>query len=72
MRLTGRCRLRKSLFGKATVLQVEEEVASFWPMLGNPRRRWRDARKMDLRHPALRLSLDAHGTSASPPVSGLA
>ncbi len=56
MGLTGKFKFRKTLWGKI-VLQVEEEVKSFWSR-SNPearKRRWRDATLMDLADPQMRF-----------------
>jgi hypothetical protein len=57
--LTGQYQFRRTFAGKV-VLQVEEEVPTFWLWVGQPRtkRRWRDATLMDLSAPALRILLD--------------
>src|SRR4029453_9321277 len=50
MALTGRFNLRKSFSGRI-ILQVEEEVESAWGLFSRKpkfRRRWRDAKPMDL------------------------
>ncbi len=60
MALTGRFNLRKTFTGRI-VLQVEEEVQSFWGrMTGRPKlhRRWRDAGVLDLAAPELRSLVD--------------
>jgi hypothetical protein len=59
MALTGKFSLRKSLTGKI-ILQVEEEVKSFWRRSkpGPLKRRWRDATLMDLAAPELRPLID--------------
>ena len=60
MALTGRFNLRKTWTGRI-VLQVEEEVPSFWSrMTGKTklRRRWRDANVLDLAAPELRGLVD--------------
>ena len=60
MALTGRFNLRKTFTGRI-VLQVEEEVPSFWGrMTGRPKlhRRWRDANVLDLAAPELRSLVD--------------
>jgi hypothetical protein len=60
MALTGRFNLRKTFTGRI-VLQVEEEVRSFWSRLTGKnklRRRWRDAHMMDLAAPELRSLVD--------------
>jgi hypothetical protein len=59
MPLTGKFRFRKSLWGRI-VLQVEEEVRSFWSR-SKPsalKQRWRDATLMDLAAPELRPLID--------------
>jgi hypothetical protein len=59
MALTGRFTFRRSLGGKI-VLQVEEEVKTFWPASRRKplKRRWRDANLMDLAAPELRALID--------------
>ena len=59
MALTGQYQFRKT-FGGKVVLQVEEEVPTFWSWFGKhrTRKRWRDATLMDLSAPALRILLD--------------
>ncbi len=59
MALTGRFNFRRSLGGKI-VLQVEEEVRSFWPGARRKalKKRWRDANLMDLAAPELRALID--------------
>jgi len=59
MALTGRYQFRKSLVGRV-VLQVEEEVPTFWSWFGKRRtkKRWRDATLRDLSAPVLRVLLD--------------
>jgi hypothetical protein len=58
MPLTGRFTFRRSLGGKI-VLQVEEEVKSLWPARRRAfKKRWRDARLMDLAAPELRALID--------------
>ena len=59
MTLTGKFTFRKSLRGKI-VLQVEEEVKPFWrrSAAGALKRRWRDAKVMDLSDPELRHLID--------------
>jgi len=60
MALTGRFNLRRTWTGRI-VLVVEEEVRSFWSYFsGNikMRRRWRDAKVMDLAAPELRNLVD--------------
>ena len=59
MALTGRFKFRKTLWGKI-VLQLEEEVKPLWSG-SKPKalkRRWRDAKLMDLADPALRPLID--------------
>ena len=59
MALTGRFKFRKTLWGKI-VLQLEEEVKPLWSG-SKPKalkRRWRDAKLMDLADPALRALID--------------
>src|SRR4051795_4370832 len=59
MGLPGKFRFRKSLWGRI-VLQVEEEVRSFW-FRSKPRalkRRWRDATLLDLAAPEMRPLID--------------
>ena len=52
MALTGQYQFRKT-FGGKVVLQVEEEVPTFWSWFGKhrTRKRWRDATLMDLSFP---------------------
>lgn len=59
MALTGRFNLRKSLSGRI-ILQVEEEVESAWGFFSRRklRRRWRDAKPMDLPATELRALMD--------------
>ena len=59
MALTGRFSFRKTWTGKV-VLQLEEEVKTVWPMSRTKpfRRRWRDAKLMDLAAPELRALMD--------------
>jgi len=60
MALTGRFNLRKTFTGRI-VLQVEDEVQSFWGrLIGRPKlhRRWRDANVLDLAAPELRSLVD--------------
>jgi hypothetical protein len=60
MTLTGRFNLRRTFTGRITLV-VEEEVKTFWSRLsGNSklRRRWRDAKVMDLAAPELRNLVD--------------
>ena len=59
MALTGRFQFRKSFWGRI-VLQLEEEVKPLWSR-SKPnalKRRWRDAKLMDLADPALRPLID--------------
>ncbi|MEZ0170927.1 hypothetical protein [Microvirga sp. TS319] len=60
MALTGRFNLRKSFSGRI-ILQVEEEVKSVWSLFSREpkfRRRWRDAKPMDLAAAELRALMD--------------
>lgn len=59
MPLTGRFSFRKTWTGKV-VLQLEEEVKTVWPMSRSKpfRRRWRNAKLMDLAAPELRSLMD--------------
>ncbi len=60
MALTGRFNLRKSFSGRI-ILQVEEEVESAWGLFSRKpkfRRRWRDAKSMDLPATELRSLMD--------------
>jgi hypothetical protein len=60
MALTGRFNLRKSFSGRI-ILQVEEEVESAWGLFSQKRklrRRWRDAKSMDLPATELRSLMD--------------
>jgi hypothetical protein len=59
MGLTGKFRFRKSFWGRI-VLQVEEEVRSFWSRSkpGALKQRWRDATLMDLAAPEMRPLMD--------------
>ena len=54
MPLTGKFDFRRS-FGGKLVLRLEEERSSWWPQA---RRRWRDARNIDLASPELKALLD--------------
>lgn len=75
MPLTGRFGFRKTLFGKI-VLKVEEDAPQPWPLSlsGRFRRRWRDARYMDLVQPEIRGLINLrdyaqecpHGNFAAP------
>jgi hypothetical protein len=59
VRLTGRFNFRQTFTGKL-VLQVEEEVKAHWPRsrTAPTRRRWRDAKVMDLTKHELRALVD--------------
>jgi hypothetical protein len=59
MALTGQYQFRKTTRGRL-VLEVEEEVPTFWSWFGSDgtRKRWRNANLMDLPAPALRILLD--------------
>lgn len=60
MALTGRFNLRKSFSGRI-ILQVEEEVKSAWSLFSRKpktRKRWRDAKPMDLPATELRALMD--------------
>jgi len=59
MALTGRFTFRRS-FGGRIILQVEEEVKTFWPRSKTTplKKRWRDATLMDLAAPELRALID--------------
>jgi hypothetical protein len=60
MALTGRFNLRKSFSGRI-ILQVEEEVKSPWGIFSRQtkyRKRWRDAKPMDLPATELRALMD--------------
>jgi len=60
MALTGRFNLRKSFSGRI-ILQVEEEVKSIWSLFSRQpkfRKRWRDAKAMDLPAAELRALMD--------------
>jgi hypothetical protein len=59
MPLTGKFRFRKTLWGRI-VLQLEEEVKPFWSRSkpAAPKRRWRDAKLMDLAAPEMRPLID--------------
>jgi len=60
MALTGRFNLRKTFSGRI-ILQVEEEVKSVWSLFSRQpkfRRRWRDAKAMDLPAAELRALMD--------------
>jgi hypothetical protein len=59
MALTGRFSFRKTWTGKV-VLQLEEEVKTVWPLSRSKpfRRRWRNAKLMDLAAPELRALMD--------------
>jgi hypothetical protein len=70
MSLTGRFNFRKTLTGKI-ILQVEEDVKGFWRKAGKrvSRRRWRDARVMDLTAPEMRALIDLRQTPQFMPQS---
>ena len=59
MPLTGRFTFHRTWTGKV-VLQLEEEVKAIWPMSRSKpyRRRWRNAKLMDLAAPELRALMD--------------
>jgi len=59
MSVTGKFSFRRSFRGRI-VLQVEEEVKTFWPFSRKSpmRRRFRDATLMDLAAPELRALID--------------
>ncbi len=60
MALTGRFNLRKTFSGRI-ILQVEEEVKSAWSLFSRQpkfRKRWRDAKAMDLPATELRALMD--------------
>jgi hypothetical protein len=60
MALTGRFNLRKTFSGRI-ILQVEEEVKSVWGLFSRQpkfRKRWRDAKAMDLPATELRALMD--------------
>ena len=60
MALTGRFNLRKSFSGRI-ILQVEEEVKNLWSLFSRQpkfRKRWRDAKAMDLSAAELRALMD--------------
>lgn len=64
--LTGRFNIRRSLSGKL-VLQVEESVVSPWPWSrAEKRRRWRDARALDLASPEMRALVDLRAMAQDP------
>jgi hypothetical protein len=67
MAMTGRFNLRKSFSGRI-ILQVEEEVKSAWGLFSSKpkfRRRWRDAKAMDLSATELRALMDLRNRSRS-------
>jgi hypothetical protein len=59
MPLTGKFTFRRSLTGKI-ILQIEEEVPRWRPFSRQPgtRKRWRDAKQLDLAAPELRALID--------------
>ena len=59
MALTGRFKFRKTLWGRIA-LQLEEEVKPLWSgsKPNTLKRRWRDAKLMDLADPGLRPLID--------------
>jgi hypothetical protein len=59
MSLTGKFAFRRTLTGKV-VLKVEQDVKALWPFsrTGAPRKRWRDAKMVDLTEAAMRTLLD--------------
>ena len=59
MALTGKIAFRRSLMGKI-VLRVEEDVKAPWPwsLKGAIRKRWRDARLLDLAEAEMRTLMD--------------
>ena len=59
MALTGKIAFRRSLAGKI-VLRIEEEVRAPWPLSLKSaiRKRWRDARLLDLAEPEMRALMD--------------
>ncbi|MBM1174875.1 hypothetical protein [Microvirga arabica] len=66
MALTGRFNLRKSFSGRI-ILQVEEELESKWGLFSQKpkfRRRWRDAKPMDLPATELRSLMDLRNRPA--------
>jgi hypothetical protein len=73
MPLTGRFGFRKSLFGKI-VLQVEEDAPQPWPLSlsGRYRRRWRDARYLDLVQPEIRGLINLRDYAQECPQGNLA
>lgn len=77
--LTGRFTFRRTLTGKI-VLQIEEDIRTLWPLSHKRafRRRWRDAKLMDLTATQLRPLMDLRmkppshtvEVSPAPPASG--
>ena len=59
MSLTGKFAFRRTLTGKV-VLKVEQDVKAPWPFsrTGAPRKRWRDAKMVDLTEAAMRTLMD--------------
>jgi hypothetical protein len=59
MSLTGKFAFRRTLTGKI-VLKVEHEVNAAWPFsrTGAPRKRWRDAKMVDLTEAEMRTLMD--------------
>ena len=73
MSLTGKFAFRRSLTGKL-VLKVEEDVKRPWPLsrTGKSRRRWRDARMVDLAEAELRTLMDLRNRPQLVPQSAYA
>ena len=68
MGLTGRFNLRKTFSGRI-ILQVEEEKKSFWSFFAKEvklRRRWRDAKMIDLAAVELRPLMDMRDRTYNP------
>jgi hypothetical protein len=59
MALTGKIAFRQTLMGKI-VLKVEEEVKAPWPwsLKSAVRKRWRDAKLLDLAEPEMRTLMN--------------
>ena len=59
MSLTGKVAFGRTLTGKV-VLKVEQDVKAPWPFsrTGAPRKRWRDAKLVDLTEAAMRTLMD--------------
>ena len=59
MSLTGKFAFRRTLTGKV-VLKVEHDVKASWPFsrTGGSRKRWRDAKMVDLTEAAMRNLMD--------------